>query len=96
MIGETELVIEVEATPPCGTKPGTIKYTPVIETHHATGQHSPTKANAHNGEVRMALLALQNIFDYLTNSYISKAISVISKPILGMLVLMPMHFSWSF
>ena len=52
MIGKTDLVIEVEANPPSSDKPATIQYTPVIEEHMATpGDMSPSKANAHNGEV---------------------------------------------
>ncbi len=53
MIGKTELVIEIEAEPPSSDKPATITYTPVIEEHIATPGEtgSPSKANAHNGEV---------------------------------------------
>ena len=65
MIGKTELVIEIEAEPPSSDKPATITYTPVIEEHIATPGEtgSPSKANAHNGEVRYVMIVFLSLDD---------------------------------
>ena len=58
MIGPTEAVIEVEATPPIGEQQPTINWTPV-ETH-SNHVNNSTKANCRreNGQVRYMLDSL--------------------------------------